>query len=182
MRSHFGMALVFPALGVLVACSSSSSPAAPVEAGTGCTDTIVNVFNNNPNLLCPTDGNGNPSTYDDAITTTCATTKQKAGDIENGQCFEYLLFEVDLDASGNNYSKCFYDPGSHVLVGVIYSDGMTDQCGGSSATISAGTVDPSCSITGLNGGGSGYQSCVPVVDAGGENMILGSSSGGGGGG
>jgi hypothetical protein len=167
------MALVVPALGVLVACSSSSSPAAPVEAGTGCTDTIANQINNNPNLACPSDGMGNASTYDEAITATCTSLKQKTGDIEYGQCFEYLLYEVALDSTGGSYSKCFYDPGTHALVGIIYADGMTDQCNGSSATISAGTVDATCTVTGLNGGGSGYQSCIPVVDAGSENMLLG---------
>jgi len=177
MRSHFGMAFVFTALGALgalVACSSSSSPAAQPEAGTGgCTDTIVNVFNNNMNLLCPVDGNGSPLTYDDAVTATCASEKLTAGDVENGQCFEYLLFEVDVNATGSSYSKCFYDPGSHALVGVIYSDGTQDQCGNSSNFVAAGSVDPSCTITGLNGGGSGYQSCEPVVDAGGETSLLG---------
>jgi hypothetical protein len=172
MRSHFGMALVFTTLGALVACSSSSSPSVPAEAGGPCSDTLVNVFNNNMGLLCPVDANGNPSPYDDAITSTCASEKLKAGDIENGQCFQYLLFEVDLNATGS-YSKCFYDPGTHALVGVIYADGQTDQCDNTSATIQAGTVDPLCTITGLNGGGSGYQSCVPIVDAGGETSLLG---------
>jgi hypothetical protein len=168
------MALVVSTLGALVACSSSSSPSGPEEAGPPvCTDTIVNVFNNNMNLLCPVDGNGNPQSYDEAITATCTSEKLKAGDIEYGQCFQYLLFEVDLDATGDSYSKCFYDPTSHALIGVIYSDGTSDQCGGTSAAVNAGTVDPSCTITGLNGGGSGYQSCVPVVDAGGETMLLG---------
>ena len=61
MRSHFGMALVVTALGAIVACSSSSgSPAAPEAGGNECTDTIVNVFNNNPNVACPVDANGNP--------------------------------------------------------------------------------------------------------------------------
>jgi hypothetical protein len=177
MRSHFGMALVVTTLGAvvaLVACSSSSSPAPPAEASAGCQDTIVNVFNNNSNLLCPVDGNGNPSSYDEAITATCTSEKLKTGDVEYGQCFQYLLFEVDLDTTGDSYSKCFYDPGTHALVGIIYADGQTDQCSGTSATVSAGAFDPSCTITGLNGGGSGYQSCVPVVDAGGsETMLLG---------
>jgi hypothetical protein len=176
MRSLVGFVSVvttFVGIGAIVACSSSSSPAAASEAGTGCTDTIVNVFNNNAGLLCPVDGNGNPETYDEAITATCTSEKLKAGDIEYGQCFEYLLFEVDLTGNGTSYSKCFYDPGSHQLVGIIYADGMTDQCGGTSATISAGTVDTTCTISGLNGGGSGYQSCVPIVDAGGESMLLG---------
>jgi hypothetical protein len=168
------MALVVTALGALVvACSSSSSPAAQPEAGGPCTDTIVNVFNNNPSLACPVDANGNPQTYDEAVTATCTSEKLTSGDIQYGQCFEYLLFEVDLDAMGDSYSKCFYDPSSHVLVGIIYADGKTDQCDNSSATVNAGTVDPTCVVTGLNGGGSGYQSCIPVADAGGENMLLG---------
>lgn len=175
MRSHFGMAFVVTALGALVvACSSSSSPSAPADAGTtGCTDTVVDVFNNNMSLACPVDANGSPLSYSEAITATCATESLKTGDIEYGQCFAYLLFEVDTNDMGTAYSKCFYDPGTEAFVGVIYADGQTDQCGGTSATVSAGMVDPTCVITGLNGGGSGYTSCVPIVDAGGENMILG---------
>ncbi|HEX3345022.1 MAG TPA: hypothetical protein VHS09_10645 [Polyangiaceae bacterium] len=161
------------ALGALIACSSSSSPAPQAEAGAGCTDTVVNIFNNNPNVACPVDDSGNPASYDVAITATCASQKQTDGDIENGQCFQYLLFQVDQNTAQTSYTKCFYDPGTHAFVGIIYSDGMTDQCGGTSATIQSGTVDPSCTITGLNGGGSGYQSCVPIKDAGGETMVLG---------
>jgi len=174
MRSRFGMAFVVTTLGALVACSSSSSPQAQPEAGGPCSDTLVNVFNNNAGVLCPVDSNGNPESYDDAITQTCASEKLKTGDLEYGQCFEYLLWEADLTGNGTSYSKCFYDPSSHALVGILYADGMTDQCGGTSATIQAGSVDTTCTITGLNGGGSGYESCVPVVDAGDETMLLGS--------
>jgi hypothetical protein len=180
MRSHFGIALVVTALGALVACSSSSSSAVPAEAGNGgCTDTLANLINN-ASLLCPNDGNGNALPYDEAITETCAVgadgqmrTPQKNGDIEYGQCFQYLVFQVNLDTTGASYSKCFYDPGTHVLVGAIFADGNTDQCNNTSASISGGNVDPSCTITGLNGGGSGYQSCVPIVDAGSETSLLG---------
>src|ERR1700679_1796459 len=101
MRSHFGMALVVTTLGVLVAaCSSSSSPAVQPEAGGPCSDTIVNVLNNNAGLLCPVDVDSKPSSYHDAITAPCASEKLKNGDIEYGQCFQYLLFEVDLDETG----------------------------------------------------------------------------------
>jgi hypothetical protein len=172
------MALI-PALGtaflaVAVACSSGASGTAPEDAGsTGCTDTIVNVFNNNPGVACPVDANGNPEPYDDAITATCATESLKTGDVQYGQCFEYLVFEVDVDSSGTNLSKCFYDPGTHAFVGVIYGDGKgQDQCNGTSSTIGAGQFDTGCNISGLNGGGAGFQSCAPVVDAGGECSLL----------
>ena len=174
MRSHFGIALVVTALGALVACSSSSSPAVATDAGSGgCTDTLAHLISN-ASLLCPNDGNGNALPYDEAITETCASQKQKNGAIEYGQCFQYLVFQVNLDTTGASYSKCFYDPGTHVLVGAILADGSTDQCNNTSAYIAGGTVDSSCTITGLNGGGSGYQSCVPIVDAGGgETSLLG---------
>ena len=174
MRSHFGMALmVVTSLGALAACSSSSStPPAQSDAAAGCTDTLANVLATSG--LCPADANGNPLSYDEAITTTCATLKLKAGDVEYGQCFQYLVFQVDIDSTGKSSTKCFYDVGSHALVGVLYSDGKgQDQCGGTSSVIAGGLADPSCSIS-VNGGGSGFQSCAPVVDAGG-----GSSGGGG---
>ena len=182
MRSHFGMALVVvAALGAVVACpacsSSSGSPQGQPDAGGGCTDTFANVLNNPAGVfanaatsgqsLCPVDANGNPQPYDEAITTTCTTLKQKVGDVEYGQCFQYLVFQIDLDSTGKNFTRCFYDPGSHALIGVLYSDGKgQDQCGGTASAIAGGTADPSCSISGLHGGGSGFQSCVPVVDAG----------------
>jgi hypothetical protein len=169
MRSHFGMALVVTALGAIVACSSSSStPPGSGDAGSDCTGTLTGVVG--AGALCPVDSNGNPVSYDEAITNTCATEKLKTGDVEYGQCFEFLVFQVDLDATGNNFSKCFYDVGTHVLVGAILSSGAgNSQCGGS--------VDPSCTITGLTAGGSAFQSCAPVVDGG----TVADTGGGGGG-
>jgi hypothetical protein len=165
------MAIVLSALSAVVACSSKSSPSESPEASTGCTDTLSNVFNGS---ACPADSNGNPVSYDEAITNTCATEKLKTGAVEFGPCYEYLVFEVEVDSSGTNMSKCFYDPTSHALVGVLYGDGKgQDQCGGTSATIAGGTVDYTCNISGLNGGGAGYQSCAPSEDAGEENMLLG---------
>ncbi len=121
--------------------------------------------------------------YDQAITLTCAHPcpadqncgAQTKGDIVYGQCFDFLVVEIDNDSSGHNYSKCFYDPTSHALVGVIYADGTQDQCGNSSFSVQGGQVDPACSISGLSGqgAGGGFQSCVPVVDAGAESSLLG---------
>jgi hypothetical protein len=175
MRSHFGMAWIALAFGAALACSSSSSPpSVAAEAGPAeCTDTIVNVFNDNNNVACPIDDSGHPVTYNEAITNTCANENLMTGDVAYGQCFEFLVFEVDVDASGANGTKCFYDVSSHALVGLIFGDGMQDQCGGTSSTVAAGSVDLTCTITGLNGGGSGFQSCTPVQDAGEESMLLG---------
>jgi hypothetical protein len=174
MRSHVGVASMITVLGAVAGCSSSSgSPSSPVEAGPPeCVDAIGNVFNDNASVACPIDANGNPLSYDEAITNTCATENLTAGDIEYGQCFDYLVFEVDQDASGDNRSECFYDVTSHAFVGIIYGDGMKDQCGGTSTTVAAGAVDTTCTISGLNGGGSGFQSCTPIPDAGGESSLL----------
>ena len=87
----------------------------------------------------------------------------------------YLVFEVDRDSSGNNFTKCFYDV-THTFVGVIYADGSQDQCNGSSYTVQAGMVDTTCTVAAFNGGGGGYQSCSPILDAGGESMLLGPAS------
>jgi hypothetical protein len=155
MHSNFGMALVVPALVALVSCGSSSSGSpAPAEAGAGCGASLASILNATP-TVCPVDGNMNPVSYDEAITSTCASLSLKTGDVEYGQCFEYLVFQVDKDATGTNSTKCFYDVNSHALVGVLQGT----QCGGD--------VDPSCTISGLHSGGGGYQSCAPVVDAGG---------------
>jgi hypothetical protein len=168
-------ALFLAVLSGIAACSSGSgSGGAPAEAGsTACSDSIINVFNNDP-VACPLDANNNPASWDVAITTTCDSLKQKTGDIQYGQCLEYLVLQVDLDSSGNKLTKCFYDPTTHAFVGVIYGDGQQDQCGGSSSTVQAGQVDATCHITGLNGGGGLFQSCVPVVDGGTESSLLGS--------
>jgi hypothetical protein len=174
---QLGAALILAipaALCGVAACSSSSSNATPTEAGSNaCTDSIVNVFNNNQGVACPVDANGTPENYDTAILATCSSLNQKTGFIQNGQCIDYLVFEVDLDSKGSKFTRCFYDPASHAFVGVIFSDGTTDQCGGSSATIQAGQVDPSCHVAGPTGGGV-FQSCTPVTDGGGESSLLGS--------
>jgi hypothetical protein len=175
---QLGAALVLAVPAVLcavAACSSSSGSTTPSTEGgsTACSDSIVNVFNNNPGVACPVDSNSNPSSFDVAKETTCDSLKQKTGDIQYGQCVDYLVLEVDLDSTGSKFTKCFYDPASHAFVGLIYSDGTTDQCGNSSATIQAGQVDTTCHIAGPSGGG-GFQSCVPVVDGGAESSLLGS--------
>ena len=182
MRSQLGLVMLSTALCAVLACSSKSSSSNGAEAGGPCTDTIDDVFNDNTNeggnstVACPLNFNVTPPTplpYDDAVTTTCAALGQTTGDIQYGQCFEYLVFEVDLDSSGNNLTKCFYDPSSHTLVGLIYGNGKEIQCGGTSFTVQAGTVDDTCSISGFNGGGAQFESCVPIVDAGSESMLLG---------
>lgn len=165
--------IVMAALGAVVGCSSSStSPSQQGDAGTGCSDSLTNVLNiadanGNPVVRCPTDANGVPLTYDQAITQTCSSQKLKSGDIQYGQCLDYLVWEVDLDGSGTNLSKCFYDVSSHQLVGVVYGDGMQDQCNGTSSTVQGGTAEATCRISGqTSGGGGSFQSCAPVADAG----------------
>jgi hypothetical protein len=161
MRFRLGVTMVLAVLGAVSvgACSSSSGGAAPpAEAGSQCTASLNDLLSASPGPACPIGANG-PSSYDEAITTTCDALKQTKGDIQYGQCFEYLVWEVDLDGSGKNLSKCFYDVKSHALVGVIYGDGTSTQCGGQ--------VDTTCTVTGLNGGGGGFQSCSAVSDAGG---------------
>lgn len=176
MRSQLGMTMVLSALGAVAvcACSSSSGSTPPAEAGSNaCTSSLVNLFNNT-SALCPI-GAGGPETYDESITMDCDALKLKKGDVQYGQCFDYLVWEVDMDGSGNNLSKCFYDTASHQLVGVIFGDGTQDQCGGSSFLVQAGQVDNSCTVTGFQSGGGGLQQCSPTSDAGSSS---GSSSGG----
>jgi len=173
MRFALGMILFLSATGV-VACSSSSSPAVQAEAGpTACSSNLSDLINNAASLDCPNDGNGNQLSYDMAIEATCATFKLKKGDIEYGQCFEYLVYRVDIDTSGHNFSECFYDVTTHAFVGAIYADGSQDQCGGSSFTVAGGNTDPTCQISGFNGGGAAFESCTPVVDGGAETSLLG---------
>lgn len=173
MRFSFGMAFVVSALGAVVACSSSGGGTSPQnDAGTACTDTITNIFNNNVDsngnslVRCPVDSSGNTLNYDQAITTTCSTEKLKTGVIQYGQCLDYLVWQVQTDAAGKSFSKCFYDVVHHKLVGVIYSDGMQDQCNNTSATVQGGTVEQ-CDISGTSAGaGGGYEPCAPMPDAG----------------
>jgi hypothetical protein len=124
------------------------------------------VFAATQSPACPVGASG-PSSYDEAITTTCSALQQKTGDIQYGQCFDYLVWEVDGDSSGHNLSKCFYDVSSHALVGVIFGDGSQDQCSGTSFTVQAGQVDPTCTVSGFNGAGGAFQSCSATPDAGG---------------
>jgi hypothetical protein len=174
MRFALGMTLLLSTASGAVACSSSSSPAAQPEAGSdACSADPATLLASTPGPACPNDGNGNQLTYDQVIEDTCATFKLKTGDIEYGQCFDYLVYEIDNDSTGNNFSRCFYDVATHAFVGVIYADGSQDQCGGSSYTVQAGSVDTTCSISGFQGGGAVYESCKPVVDAGEETMLLG---------
>jgi hypothetical protein len=162
MRFRLGMTMVLAALGAasVGACSFSSppTPAPEPDGGNHCASSLNDLLSATPGPACPIGPNG-PSSYDEAITTTCDALKQTKGDIQYGQCFEYLVWQVDLDASGKNLSKCFYDIKSHALVGVIYGDGTSTQCGGQ--------VDTTCTVTGFNGGGGSFQSCAPVSDAGG---------------
>jgi hypothetical protein len=167
MRSQLGVTLVLTALAAALvsACSSSASTSKPGDAGpTACSDTLANVFAL-PGATCPVDSSGNPVSYEVAITTTCDALKLKKGDVHYGQCFDYLVFEVDQDSSGHSYTKCFYSVSTHALVGVVFADGQQDQCGGSSLTVQGGTVDPSCAISGASGGG-GFVSCAPSTDGG----------------
>lgn len=178
MRFDLGLALVLSALGAVgvAACGSSSSPAAPADSGAilVCESPLATVVAAD-SIACPTDSSGNFLSYNQAIEQTCASYKLKTGDLEYGPCFEYLVFQVDADSSGHNFSRCFYDPTTHAFVGVIYADGsgMQDQCGTTSWTVAAGSFDPTCSISGFQGGGAVFESCAPVLDAGSEAMLLG---------
>jgi hypothetical protein len=170
-----------------LACSSSPG-ASPSDGGPDafvCTDTagssaiasIDDIFNQSfgrgigPGLLCPLDAsptNPKPLSYDMAMYTNCSTLQMTSGDVQYGQCLDYLVWQVDLDSSGNNFSKCFYDVKTRALVGVIYADGTQDQCGNASYTIQAGTVE-TCTISGLSSGGGGslFEDCAPKPDSGG---------------
>ena len=86
----------------------------------------------------------------------------KSGDVQYGQCLNYLVWEVDVDSSGNNFSKCFYDIKTRALVGVIYGDGTQDQCNMTSYTIQAGTVQ-SCTVDVVTGM---YEDCKPLPEGG----------------
>lgn len=174
MRFSFGMAFVVSALGAVVACSSGGGGSSAQNDGgpAVCSDSITNIYNNNVDtsgnslVRCPIDANGNPETYDQAITMTCSAEKLKTGVIQYGQCNDYLVWEVQTDAAGKSFSKCFYDVKAHALIGVIYSDGMQDQCNNTSATIQGGTVEE-CTISGTSAGaGAGYQPCGPMPEAG----------------
>jgi hypothetical protein len=168
MRSQLGVTMMIAALGAVAVCAcSSSSSGSQADAGpTACSAALNDLLSASPGPACPFDANGQPSVYDDAITTTCSTLKMNTGDVQYGQCFDYLVWQVDVDSSGHNFSKCFYDVSTHALVGVIYADGTQDQCGGTSFTVQAGQVDTTCSVTPAGGGG-GFHSCAPVSDAGG---------------
>jgi len=179
MRSSLGFPFVLSAVAAIVvsACSSSSSPNAPFDAGpTACSDTLANVFGNT-SAACPLDANGNFLSYDLAITTTCDGLKQKNGDVRWGECFDYLVFEDDQDSAGKSYTKCFYSVSDHTLVGVVFADGQQDQCGGSSLTIQGGQVDTGCDVSGVGGGG-GFSSCAPSSGDGGTGGGTDAAAGG----
>jgi hypothetical protein len=170
VRFHSGVAFLFSAFGAIAACSSSpsSSGSAPPSdaAAAACTDSLDAVFSN-AQCKCPADSSGKPAGYDTAITATCKGQGLNTGDIKYGQCLDYLVWQQDNDSTGQNFSKCFYDVKSHVLVGIVLSDGMQDQCGGKSATVQGGAAEPSCPISGLTVGGGGLlQSCAPVPEGG----------------
>jgi hypothetical protein len=157
------------ALGALIACSGSSSgpSSSPSDAAPAvCTDSLSSVF---AKSQCPANAMGEPADYDTAITTTCGAQGLKLGDIQFGQCLDYLVWEQDNDAAGTSFSKCFYDVKSHALVGIVFADGMQDQCGNKSLTVQggAGAADASCKVSGLTvGGGGNYQSCAPEPEGG----------------
>ena len=161
-----GMTLVAAALGVACSNSSDSVGASPADAGTACSDTIVNVFNNNQGVTCPLDGNGNPLPYDQAIGTTCSALNMNTGFVTYGQCFDYLVWESSKDGTDANASKCFYDVHTHALVGIVYGDGMMDQCGGAATTVQAGQVEPKCAVDNGPGSSGLYESCAPVPEGG----------------
>lgn len=179
---RFGIAVLVGSMSVVavVACSSSKNTTAKDTSDASfCVDTtggdanvtqsIDDVFNNNMNLACPLDANNNPLPYNTAIDTSCAVLGMKTGDVQFGQCNVggYLVFEVDLDSTGHNLSKCFYSPQTQALVGVLFGDGTMDQCGGTSYTIQAGSVEP-CTITGLSAQGAGgmFEDCKPIPEGG----------------
>jgi hypothetical protein len=173
------------AAGAVIACNGSPVSALPDDGGpdafvckdttgSSATQSIDDVFNNSfnsgigPGLLCPLDANNNPLPYDMAIYTNCGTLQMKSGDVQYGQCLDYLVWQVDVDQSGNNFSKCFYDVKTRALVGVLYGDGTQDQCGNASYTVQAGSFQ-TCTISGLSsgGGGSMFEDCTPRPDSGG---------------
>jgi hypothetical protein len=154
-------------MAAVLACSSSGgSVATSPDAAPECTDSLNTIF---AKSQCPADTSGQPVTYDSAQTYTCSMQGLKTGDIEYGQCLDYLVWEQDNDGSGHDFSKCFYDLKSHALVGIVFADGMQDQCGGKSYTVQggAGGSEAGCIISGLtSGGGGNYQSCAPKPEGG----------------
>jgi hypothetical protein len=165
-----------------LACSSGSSGSPPADGGTDafvCVDTtggnnamasIDDVFNST-RLLCPLElnpgANPTPESYDQAKYVNCGMLGMTSGDVQYGPCLNYLVWEADLDSSGTNFSKCFYDLQAHDLVGVIFGDGTQDQCGGQSYTVQAGSVE-TCTISGLNSPGTGgmFEDCRPKPEGG----------------
>ena len=166
MRFQMGSAFLVPAIVAAVACSSSSNSSPPADAGsTACSDSLGNIF---AKSQCPADSSGKAQAYDQAITATCASQGLTTGQILYGQCLDFLVWEQDNDNTGSSFSKCFYDVSTHDLVGILYSDGMQDQCGNKSFTVQAGAgTDAKCIISGLTSGGGGkVQPCGPMPEAG----------------
>jgi hypothetical protein len=167
VRFPLGFGLLLPAIAAAVACGSSGGSAAtPPDAALECTDSLSAIF---AKSQCPADSSGQAAAYDAAQTVTCGMQGLKTGDIQYGQCLDYLVWEQDNDGSGHNFSKCFYDVQSHALVGIVFADGMQDQCGGKSFTVQggAGGSEADCIISGLtSGGGGNYQSCAPQPEGG----------------
>jgi hypothetical protein len=173
---------VFSAVWILaggaVACGSGGASSAPLTDAGGdafvCTDTnggnvtanIDDVFNTT-GLACPLAPDNTPLPYDMAIYSNCGSLGMTSGDVQYGQCLGYLVWEVDVDSSGHNFSKCYYDVQTRALVGVVFGDGQADQCGNASYTIQAGSVQP-CAISGLSSQGAGglFEDCSPKPDGG----------------
>jgi hypothetical protein len=184
-QMRFGFAVAVASMGALAvaACSSSSKGSAAPDTSDAslCVDTtggdgdvtvaIDDVFNKNMLIACPLSEGTNPVplSYDMAIDTSCTTLGMTTGDVQFGQCNVggYLVWEVDLDSTGHNFSKCYYSPVTHALVGVLYGDGKQDQCNGTSYTIQAGSVEP-CTISGLSAQGAGgmFEDCKPIPEGG----------------
>jgi hypothetical protein len=173
MRFGLGVFTAIVVVGVAAACNGGGGASSPMmtdasfgDAAPPCVAaSVVDVFNNNQGLLCPLTSGSTPVpvSFDTAITTSCATLAMKSGDVQYGQCLDYLVWEVDIDGSGNNFSKCFYDVKTRALVGVIFADGTQDQCNMTSYTIQAGSVEAACTVdvgTGL------YEDCLPVPEGG----------------
>jgi hypothetical protein len=167
MHPARGPAVVAALIGLAgaTACSSSSG-GAPVPADAGgpdaCVDTLQSVFGKSQ---CPADSTGASVGYDLAIASTCSTQNLSSGDIQFGQCLDYLVWEQDNDPARVSFSKCFYDVATHSLVGIVFSDGKHDQCG-TLSTVQAGRVESYCAISGLTAGGGGrYVSCAVGSDA-----------------
>lgn len=158
---------------VLSGCSSSSGSGSndAGEAGPPCSDTLQNVFNNT-SAFCPTDINGSPVsiTYDIAIQDLCnchgydSNGKCQvidAGIITAGPCNDYLVYEFTPPGK-MGYTKCFYKTSDRTLVGISYSDGMMDQCNGTSTVVLAGTTEDWCGF----GHYDVNTNCAPKPEAG----------------